>query len=719
MAVCVLTTPALASGACPNEALREEQGSTFLPDCRAYELVSPAEKNGGDVIADTQRTDAAGDGGALVFSSLAGFGDAQGLGIATEYLSKRTGTPGTSGWTTHGISPVQQPGSLAGAFRQVDGNFGGFSDDLSKGWYRSYRALGDSPNVSRLSNVYLRTDLLGPGPGDFQLLSDAVTPLGFDFTKTLVVGTSTDFSHVIFGTRHALTADAVDTGQSKLYEWDNGTLRLAGILPDDACATPPCIADGSIGGQSTGQVYSPHAISADGSRIIFTDNTASGSATGDIYMRIDHATTIKLNASEKPFPDAPEANATYWNASVDGSRVFFTTTEALTDDGTSGVSNLYMYDLNAPVGARLTLLSKDTEPADGTDADTSGVIGVSDDGKAVYFIARGQLVQGQPVIGGSTDGIYLWRDDGTPGGTLSYVGGLARLDDEELDLPLNWGLGADWARVSPDGRHLLFVARDGSLLTGYDHGSTCGSFGDEPCRELYVYSAPEGMAPGRLACASCNPSGATATSEAADVANVGRGAAYGTAHLSHALSDDGSRVFFDTGEALVPEAHNKGVRDVYEYDVASGALHLLSNGHAADGSYFLDASRSGDDVFIASRERLSRWDVDGARDVYDVRVGGGVPEPVPSLAGCSGDGCQGGSGGVRAFDIPSSIGFAGAGNLRPVAETAVKPSTGARKLSRVLKACQKRRDRRQRKRCETRAKRRYAKTASTRGGGSK
>jgi hypothetical protein len=46
-ALALCSAPALAGeGGCPNEQLRAETDSTRLPDCRAYEMVSPLFKGG-------------------------------------------------------------------------------------------------------------------------------------------------------------------------------------------------------------------------------------------------------------------------------------------------------------------------------------------------------------------------------------------------------------------------------------------------------------------------------------------------------------------------------------------------------------------------------------------------------------------------------------------------------------------------------------------------
>ena len=41
-------TPSAGAVSCPNEAIRAQQGSTYLPDCRAYEQVTPVDKEAGN-----------------------------------------------------------------------------------------------------------------------------------------------------------------------------------------------------------------------------------------------------------------------------------------------------------------------------------------------------------------------------------------------------------------------------------------------------------------------------------------------------------------------------------------------------------------------------------------------------------------------------------------------------------------------------------------------
>src|SRR5690242_5708195 len=83
-----------------------------LPDGRGYELVSPPDKNGAEVIPQTYKTHVTPDGNGVTFAALGGFGSLDGSGFDFEYLSRRTAEPGTSGWSTHGINPLERPATL-------------------------------------------------------------------------------------------------------------------------------------------------------------------------------------------------------------------------------------------------------------------------------------------------------------------------------------------------------------------------------------------------------------------------------------------------------------------------------------------------------------------------------------------------------------------------------------------------------------------------------
>jgi hypothetical protein len=243
--------------------------------------------------------------------------------------------------------------------------------------------------------------------------------------------------------------------------------------------------------------------------------------------------------------------------------------------------------------------------------------------------------------------VYLWeRDPGGGAGTTSFVGAISFGDVLLNSNTAALSLGVRTSRVTPDGGTLLLEvsADDDGIGAGHDHGACARNpnrTSNGRCSQLYVYRAEAStpLAPA-IACVSCGPPGTATGASALLSVHVGAGASQVTTHLSHALSDDGRRVFFSSAAPLVPaDANGKG--DAYEYDVPSGTVRLLSSGRDPADSWFLDASANGDDAFFLTREQLAGWDVDRAYDLYDARVGGGFPDPAAPPPACAGDACRG------------------------------------------------------------------------------
>jgi WD40-like Beta Propeller Repeat len=653
---------------------------TGLPDNRAWELVSPPDKNGADVMGDTGRTRAASDGAAVQFSSLTAFGDVVGTGIATEYLARRTAASGTNGWATHSITPEQEPlqVNFEVIFNALDPRYmGEFSPDLSKGVFLAHSPLGSGAgDVAEVPNLYLRRDLLEAGPGTYELLSDCPVCAGVALTwdpsqQPGLAGASADFGHVAFESRQNLVSGA--TGAlPKLYEWDHGTLRLAGVLPDGSVAASSAAGQGAGANAALGRRYVGNVISADGSRIFFTsdvDSTSRGTESSRLYVRIDHATTVEIQRSERTdcaddpdcggdgVPDlAPDPAGTqpalFDSASADGKTAFFISPEQLTDAPAAG---LYRYRESA---------DPDTDPHNLTllAPDATEVIGVSDDGSYVYFIGGTQLADGLPDCSFEPC-VFVWHD-----GVIHSVGSINGIEAQFAGFGASWSLARKWTRVTPDGRHLVFLSEGTDGLIGYDHGDACpaspNGSSSLACIEVYVYDATADAGQGRLSCASCNPSGAPATADALFNARTGTGGTGTTGHLNRAVSDDGRYVFFTSAERLVPQDRNGTVKDVYEYDTQTHQIRLISSGTGTESSYFMDASSSGDDVFFITRQQLVGWDTDNQIDLYDARVGGCFPEPPPLPEPCAGDACRGPRPGTPAFATPSSGSLLGAGNGR-------------------------------------------------------
>ncbi len=255
------------------------------------------------------------------------------------------------------------------------------------------------------------------------------------------------------------------------------------------------------------------------------------------------------------------------------------------------------------------------------------------------------------------------------------------------------------ALVSGDGRTLLFSSRMG--IAGYDNHGAGGNCSEREapasCNELYLYDASTG----EVKCVSCNPRGAAATHDALlyqanNDGSIAPPILYPW-QLSRNLSADGSRVFFETEEALL-ESDSNSQLDVYEWERegagtctvgrSSGCLYLISSGVSSEPSYFAQASSSGGDVFVFTRQSLVGQDEDELVDLYDARLGGGIAAqnpPAPAVP-CLGEACHPAQAPPPVIGPPTSELFSGAENLAPAIEATAPAKTKQKPKS---KSCRK------------------------------
>lgn len=600
----------------------------YLPDGRAYEMVSPPQKNSGEVAQrggiSNALLQASPDGESVSYGSNTAFGEVRSAPAISQYLSRR----GTAGWSTENITPPDQSGILENAVR-------GFFQDLSTTALivrEPPLCCGASTGVD---NVYLRDNT----DGGLALLTPGEPKLSIPRSDYCISygGASADGSRVIIAALGALTPDAPEGNGFNLYEWSQPAgLRLVSVLPNGEAAVPSHFTGfgaGMADGCKTGRRIVRHAISADGTKIFWTRAGGSG-----LFARLGGTETIQLDLPQGG--PGPAGTGQFWAASSDGSRILFTAGSKLTPGAQAG--DLYLYDFGQPLGTRLTNLT-----AGASAADVRGVVGASETGDTAYFVARGVLAANDGAAvnpdgsahkaeaGGNN--LYLWRQ----GQPLRFV---ATLAPGEADAA-GWDVGPEFrtARVSPSGEQVAFVSL--RQLTPYEN---IDQDSGEAVKEVYLYDAVAD----ELLCPSCNPSGARPLGPSALTTwKI-------PFEQARFLSDGGGRLFFESFDSLDPRDVN-GLRDVYEFERegvgdcsaetptfngATGAcLSLISTGQSSSDSYFLDASTSGDDVFLSTRQRLVGADEDDYYDVYDARVGGGFPDPPPPPEPCAGETCRGAS----------------------------------------------------------------------------
>jgi hypothetical protein len=719
---------AASAASCPNAAARIGL-SGQLPDCRAFEQVSPTQKNGWDVPTVSVRqfpTQSSPSGESVAFMSFGAFAGSQGNGLPDAYIASR----GSGSWQTASVTPPQPDGPPS-----TIAEFGyayNFSTDLSqvvlKVPYESLAPTGEEATPGAY-NLFLRNS-----DGRYALVtaaSPSTAPSAcvtcFEEEDVPVFaganaggGGVAPFTHVLFEVNESLlTTPAVSNGQTfltNLYESNMGQpsserVHPVGILPDGTIAN-----GGSVAGSGLSVFYSTfadleegqsiaHAISADGSHVLFQATADEGAPDPaqtaedtELYDRVDGSSTIEVSA---PAPGATPANATpesatFWAASADGSVVFFTSKAELTSDANTGPANegdeLYRYELPSlehPSG-ELTdvtagMTDSATESLEDVGGNVLGVVGSSEDGSYVYFVADGQLAgagkEGEPNL-------YVAHE-----GHVSFVATLSPSDEHVWGSDY-WQPGASEAYVTPDGRHLAFTSMASVPSVGFPSGyDNVDPANGEVESEVYEYSADSGS----IVCASCDQTGATPTASAS-IAVVSN-----PYQRPRVLNDEGSRLFFFSKQPVDGSA----TAGLFEYEEGHASLIDASG-------IFLDASANGDNVFFATREQLTNSDRDELEDVYDARVDG--EPPVTTTTTTCESNCQGSPSPAPESATPASAQFVGPGNPAP-ATAVVKPKPTAAQvraanLAKALKAC-KHKAKSKRKRCEVQARKRYGTKAKS------
>jgi DNA-binding beta-propeller fold protein YncE len=756
-------------------------GSAFaLPDGREWELVSPPEKHGAVFQPNEEApTQAAVSGNAMTY--IATLPTEEGV-KGYEYNGVQVlSTRGPSGWSSHDVSlphgtPTAFPGALGKEYRY-------FSLDLTVGVaeplgpFTSLAPEAFPPDTER--TPYLRHDTTcdavpstcyeplvtgAPGYADVpegtKFGGDNETGGGRDeLGEAIFVAGTPDLSHAILASSVPLT-DTSTGGHQQLYEWSAASapserIKLVSVLPPNEKGEEASAHGNAALGFATS---ARHAISDDGSRVVWTE--AAGATGPALYMRdIKRNRTVRLDVPQAECQSSGEcgsgeASPMFQTASSDGSRVFFTDTQRLTKDASSvpGARDLYECEM-VEVGDAPTCDLTDLTPGPSAEegANVQGaVIGASEDGSWVYFVANGVLGDGaehgaiagncKEATGKGSCDLYVWHD-----GTVALVAVLSGEDFPDWAASEPSDLTTLAARVSPNGDWLTFMSD--RPLAGYDNRDTRSGKPDE---EVYLYHANT-TGGGDLTCASCDPTGARPAGveypqiqgkltggfrvweeRAWIAANV---PAWTTSEQNvglyqpRYLSDRG-RVFFNSSDALVPGDINNN-EDVYEYEPvgvgdcssssstfserSAGCIALISSGTAAGESAFLDASEDGNDVFFLTAEKLVSQDIDTALDVYDAHVCSSalpcVASPAVPPACTTADACRVAPSPQPAiFGAPSSATFTGAGNLtQPGPSLAVKRRslTPAQRLARAFAACHRRKIKQKRRACERQARTRY------------
>jgi hypothetical protein len=586
-------------------------GAEALPDGRAYELVTPVEKNG--LLPEAVAI--ASSGGAVDWQAPGACCGAT-SGAEELYQSRR----GSEGWSTSALTPTPSA-PLLGLLQEQLRVFS--TPDLAATIFTTPASYAPGDAEDGALNLYL----FGPESAVTWLSQGPLGGSGPD--GATFDGATPDAETVVFSSAAQLTSNAtglseLPTPPEYLYARDLATGQTSLVDVEDG--GKPVSPDGASlgdGGYLGHEDLSPdtfgtttNALSSDGSKVFFESppyglEDVRPSPPSHLYMR------DLRDASTTPLDDPASAGfARYDGASEDGSLVFFTSTEGL---GGDPYTDPELYEANTTerqIGPAPPMSVVPVSAGAGAggyvDGHLIGETAISNDGSHVYFAAEG-------VLAGNTDARSERASAGAPNfyvfdtrsGQTTFIATLAERDVDTRGEPGPLVREPDVQRPAvptPDGSVLVFAssanltgqnaagpsttltaeaANGATTITvastaGIDVGRTIElgnsfplhtdsarvtavtdathltlasplSFGHEAGTAVTQLSVFElyrySTEDGSLVCVSCVPAG-VAPRGSATLGDSG-GGSYGPAGLPVPMSSDGSRVFFDTADSLV------------------------------------------------------------------------------------------------------------------------------------------------------------------------
>jgi hypothetical protein len=475
LGILAMASSALAAGdanetQCGAETETSPGFRQYLPDCRAYELVTPPYKEGGIVLDEPGAISANGSniivgaGGAFSGAGNYWYDSERSPDAATFELER-----GADGWQP---SPLMPPASeyshstlMAVSAENVETTLWGAEKTVSS---------GEKPALRFHEDIYLRT---GPAASDFKMVGPGSplneTPLnkteniGIASHELDLVGTSRNLSHSLFQISSAVIRPG---GHSDL--WDGDTTKVGGgteherlslyeyVYTGTEDSEPVLVGvknEGPLKGgdhinegaklisncgtelgtklinpieKTKGSVY--NAVSSSGEVVFFTSFACEGGPeVNELYARVNGEHTVAISepvlpggamgecGSSEPCHGAGKQAGVFEGASEDGRSIFFLSEQPLVNGASVEGMKLYEERLEGATVAQIVDLSN-LGIATGINPEIQGVVNVSESGERVYFVAKGKLTGGDRIVGREPeeaepaqggDNLYLYEQE--------------------------------------------------------------------------------------------------------------------------------------------------------------------------------------------------------------------------------------------------------------------------------------------------------------------